>query len=138
MVDMVASCGDLGPGQVGARRQPDEAVDSHDATPTPSTASGRGGMTHRPRRAIVCADQSIRSESCQPRNLILRSRRAQFRHVLWSWPTFSGLAGLPSWRPQTVITGFPPQTPLRSKTPTPCHHPTRGSWTARGRRGSDW
>ncbi|GGK79345.1 hypothetical protein GCM10011509_29810 [Ornithinimicrobium pekingense] len=37
VVDMVASCGDLDPGQVGARRQPDEAVDSHDATPTPST-----------------------------------------------------------------------------------------------------
>ncbi|WP_131104491.1 hypothetical protein [Ornithinimicrobium sufpigmenti] len=34
-VDMVASCGDLDPGQVGARRQRDEAVDGRDATPNP-------------------------------------------------------------------------------------------------------
>lgn len=32
---MVASCGDLDPGQVGARRQHNEAVDANDATPTP-------------------------------------------------------------------------------------------------------
>lgn len=34
VVDMVASRGDLDPGPVGARRQRDEAVDSHDATPS--------------------------------------------------------------------------------------------------------
>ncbi|AXH96630.1 hypothetical protein DV701_11295 [Ornithinimicrobium avium] len=43
VVDMVASCGDLEPGPVGARHQRDEA-----ATPRryadPRTPSGRGGM----------------------------------------------------------------------------------------------